>query len=118
MDSLIGAAARALAAGDPLAALKCVVLRYDAGALAQPPCRLAAGSNSAEPIRGVLTLANGKNAVAATATDPAGDVSDRAKQILIIDSTPPAAPVITSPAVTDVATLSSPAPPSPAAPSR
>ncbi len=34
MDSLITAAARALAAGDPLAALKCVALRDDAPALA------------------------------------------------------------------------------------
>jgi hypothetical protein len=33
MDSLITAAARALAAGDPLAALKCVALRDDALAL-------------------------------------------------------------------------------------
>src|SRR5580704_6580239 len=34
MDSLITAAARALAAGDPLAALKCVALRDDPPALA------------------------------------------------------------------------------------
>ncbi|HYJ09377.1 MAG TPA: helix-turn-helix domain-containing protein, partial [Polyangiaceae bacterium] len=33
-DSLIGTAARALAAGDPLAALNCVALRHDAPALA------------------------------------------------------------------------------------
>src|SRR5437868_15408194 len=34
MDSLITAAARALAAGDPIGALKCVALRDDAPALA------------------------------------------------------------------------------------
>ena len=54
------------------------------------------------PSRGALRLdANGGNSLTATATDPAGNASGPATQTLTIDTTAPAAPVITSPPLTD-----------------
>ena len=54
------------------------------------------------PTAGSLSLNdNGDNTVSATATDQAGNISAVGTQTLIIDTTAPAAPVITSPSLTD-----------------
>ncbi|WP_349630274.1 Ig-like domain-containing protein [Acidovorax sp. CCYZU-2555] len=57
---------------------------------------------SANPHAGVLALnANGSNWVSVMATDAAGNPSTSpATQMLVIDTTPPAAPAVTSPALT------------------
>ncbi|TBU87362.1 DUF4347 domain-containing protein [Phytopseudomonas dryadis] len=60
---------------------------------------------SATPVAGVLALnANGANPVSVTATDAAGNVSATASQTLIIDTTAPTAPAVTSPALTNSTT--------------
>ncbi|WP_449229282.1 Ig-like domain-containing protein [Azospirillum argentinense] len=52
---------------------------------------------TATPTAGSLTLnANGANAVSATATDPAGNVSTAGTQSLTIDTTAPNAPTVTT----------------------
>ncbi|MGR0189227.1 Ig-like domain-containing protein, partial [Azospirillum aestuarii] len=52
---------------------------------------------TATPVTGVLSLnANGANAVSATATDAAGNVSAAGTQSLTIDTTAPNAPVVTT----------------------
>ncbi|CCD02600.1 protein of unknown function, partial (plasmid) [Azospirillum baldaniorum] len=60
---------------------------------------------TATPTSGSLTLnANGTNAVSATATDAAGNVSVPGTQSLVIDTTAPNAPAVTSAALTNNAT--------------
>ncbi|WP_182912141.1 SwmB domain-containing protein, partial [Azospirillum brasilense] len=57
------------------------------------------------PTAGVLSLnANGTNAVSATATDAAGNTSTAGTQSLVIDTTAPSAPAVTSAALTKNAT--------------
>ena len=57
----------------------------------------------ATPLSGALALNhNGPNTVSVTATDGAGNVSPAATQTLILDTTPPPTPIITSPALTDI----------------
>ncbi|WP_131174589.1 DUF4347 domain-containing protein, partial [Phytopseudomonas dryadis] len=60
---------------------------------------------SATPVAGILALnANGANPVSVTATDAAGNVSATASQTLLIDTTAPTAPAVTSPALTNSTT--------------
>ena len=59
---------------------------------------------TAAPTAGTLALnTNGTNAVTASATDPTGNASPVATQALAIDTTAPAVPAITSPALTNAA---------------
>ncbi|WP_186464817.1 Ig-like domain-containing protein, partial [Azospirillum brasilense] len=60
---------------------------------------------TATPTSGALSLnANGANPVSATATDAAGNISTAATQSLVVDTTAPAAPTVTSSAFTNNAT--------------
>ncbi|QEL92840.1 hypothetical protein D9621_21040 [Azospirillum brasilense] len=60
---------------------------------------------TATPTAGVLSLnANGTNAVSATATDAAGNTSTAGTQSLVIDTTAPSTPAVTSAALTKNAT--------------
>ncbi|PWC62034.1 hypothetical protein TSH58_25810, partial [Azospirillum sp. TSH58] len=60
---------------------------------------------TATPTAGSLSLnANGTNAVSVTATDDAGNLSSAGTQSLVIDTTAPSAPAVTSAALTNSAT--------------
>ncbi|MFC5355124.1 beta strand repeat-containing protein [Azospirillum himalayense] len=60
--------------------------------------------STATPTAGTLSLnPNGTNAVSATATDAAGNVSAPATQTLTLDTTAPGAPTVTSAALSNVA---------------
>ncbi|RRV15606.1 DUF4347 domain-containing protein [Pseudomonas saudiphocaensis] len=57
---------------------------------------------TATPVAGNLALnANGANPVSVTATDAAGNVSSTTTQTLVIDTTAPSVPTLTSPALTN-----------------
>ena len=59
---------------------------------------------TATPASGTLALnTNGSNAINVTARDAAGNVSTAGSQSLVIDTTPPAAPLVTSAGLTNVA---------------